>query len=126
MGKTLDGKSFLLGFHMQELPLEPELLDREAYNLGLQIYNARRNVNTLCSIGMGAIGLISLQKSFGDKNSAVKESLPETILSVDEAYQKFQGLIDSVPQFKEHTGKVERRTTDTYQSFKESAKDALS
>jgi hypothetical protein len=124
--ENLDEKSFALGLEAKQLPLEPEYLDRVAYNTGLQIYHGEEKVNELYRLNIGLVGFFRLVKENGRDISNSHGDIQGNVDIVTEKYQDFLRLVKSVPQFKNHTTKLEKRVTNTYQTLKEEVKAIFS
>ena len=124
--KTLDEKSFALGLEAKELPLEPDQLDRVAYNTGLQIYHTEKDFNDYYRITMGVIGFFRTVKD--NTRNIIKShvDIKEASDTLTEKYQGFLRIVNSVPQFINHTEKLEERVTSSYQTFREEEKYILS
>ena len=125
--KNLDEQSFVLGLEAKELPLEPEPLDRVAYNTGLRIYHGEKSVNDYYQMSIGMVGFFRLSKDHGGTLSDnARKGIQESVSKVDEKYQDFLTTLNSVPQFAQHTEALEKRVTGTYQTLKKEADSVLS
>jgi hypothetical protein len=122
--EDLNEESFVLGLKAEELLLEPEYLDRRAYNVGLRIYHEEEEFYKNCQIIIGIITSLFVNKN---KEKDVGNIREEDIMGkVTENYQNLLELVHSVSQFSHHTKRLEKRVTNAYQTLKENTKDVLS
>lgn len=125
--KNLDEQSFVLGLEAKELPLEPEPLDRIAYNTGLQIYHGEKAVYDYYQMSIGMVGFSRLSKENSGKiTDDARKGIQELVSQIDGKYQDFLTAVNSVTQFAHHTEALEKRVTGTYQTLKKEADSVLS
>jgi DNA repair ATPase RecN len=127
--KNLDEKSFVLGLNVRELPLEPESLDRTAYNKGLQIYHSKKEFLDFNKIYSGSLRFFALQKDnakSSEEDYHAPEEIKEGRAQVDEKYQSLVGLIKAVPQFESYTKELKDKASKLCQELEEQEKNLFS
>jgi len=81
---NLDEQSFILGLEAKELPLEPEPLDRVAYNIGLQIYHGEKSVNNHYQMSIGLVGFFRLSKdNDGTLSDDARKGIQESVSQIE-------------------------------------------
>ena len=94
--KSLEERMFYLGSHCESLPLEPEPLNREYYNLGLETYFKTQEMRELKKIIDLNTALIKPQSK---SNQICKETVDKTFTNIIGLYKTIcENLSDeSVP-----------------------------
>ncbi len=96
--ENLEEKSFNLGLFAQQLPPEPESINREYYNLGLEIFHIKHYLNENPEI------IMNFRKtSSRSDNPELEESLEEGIKRIvgnaEEGYKRYLQIRKEHPEF---------------------------
>lgn len=94
---SLEEKSFFIGYRKKNLPMDPEPLDRSAYNLGMEAREHFSSVESFTSPYGNLHSSFERLEKFGVQIETYEKELPTQFLLLKQAYQDFTNFIKTNP-----------------------------